>query len=126
MIDDRLDKMLKMREEYMIALHKFIPEGHPSEWPIDIIQKKNQQLIRDLAVRGIEELFEAIFLLKNYKPHKKTESSEFDREKFLEEIIDSLNYILSIPVLMGFTVDDVFRKYCEKDEVIHDRLKRGY
>ena len=101
------------------------PDSYP-DFPIDISSKKSQQFCRDLALRGVEEMFEALQHLKNWKPHRQTEITEFDRSEFLEEIVDAFNYFLSILVLTGFSADDLMDAYRKKDEIINTRLESGY
>lgn len=96
------------------------------DWPLDLSKKENQQHVRDMALRGVEEMFEALQHLKNWKPHRKTEITEFDREEFLEEIVDAFNYFLSILVLTGFDDCDLMNAYRRKDEIINERLRTGY
>ena len=71
-------------------------------------------------------MFEALGHLKNWKPHRQTEVPEFDREKFLEEMVDSFNYFFSLIILAGFTADEFYEMYHKKDKIIHERLKTGY
>ena len=79
-----------------------------------------------MALRGVEEMFEAVQHLKNWKPHRKTEITEFDRDEFLEEIVDAFNYFFSLLVLTGVSADDLYDAYVKKDSIIHDRLRTGY
>ena len=51
---------------------------------------------------------------------------DFDREKFLEEMVDSFNYFISLMVALGFTAEDLHRVYVEKDRVIHSRINQKY
>jgi dimeric dUTPase (all-alpha-NTP-PPase superfamily) len=71
-------------------------------------------------------MFEALQHLKNWKPHKKTESPDFDREEFLEEVVDAFNYFFSLLVLTGVSSGELYEAYCKKDQIIHERLKTGY
>ena len=79
-----------------------------------------------MALRGVEEMFEALQHLKNWKPHRKTEITEFDRDEFLEEIVDAFNYFFSILILTGFDDNDLMNAYRKKDKIINDRLESGY
>ena len=119
MENDRLTEIFDMRVRFMEALGS-------TDWPLDLSQKKNQQYVRDIALRGVEEMFEALQHLKNWKPHRQTDISDFDRDEFLEEVIDAFNYFFELILLTGFTGDDFFEMYQKKDKVIHDRLKTGY
>ena len=122
---DSLKTMFDLRESFMLALNDKVPENK-IEWPLDISKKQSQQQCRDIALRGVEEMFEALQHLKNWKPHRKTEVSEFDREEFLEEMVDAFNYFFSILILLGFDHNDLYDAYVKKDAVIHERLHKGY
>jgi len=122
---DKLDEMFRLRQSFMEAMKNAKPGIYPS-WPVDISEKESQQLLRDTALKGVEEMFEALGHLKNWKPHRTTEITEFDRDEFLEEIVDAFNYFFSILVLTGVTSDELFNTYVKKDDIIHKRLQTGY
>lgn len=125
MTDDMLKEMFRLREGFMLAMTKINPDIHPT-WPVDLTDKASQQILRDTALKGVEEMFEALQHLKNWKPHKQTEIKEFDREEFLEEVVDAFNYFFSLLVLTGVDADELFDAYIKKDRIIHDRLRTGY
>lgn len=125
MSDCRLQKMLELRESFM----KSLAQKQPSvlqKWPLDIKEKASQQTVRDTVLKGVEEMFEALQHLKNWKPHRTTEVADFDHEAFLEEYVDAFNYFLSVLVMLGITSDELFESYVKKDKIIHDRINRGY
>ena len=122
---DKLQSMFDKRESFMKALKNRNPNICP-EWPVDLTDKASQQHLRDTALKGVEEMFEALQHLKNWKPHRNTEIKDFDREEFLEEVVDAFNYFLSLLVMTGVTADELFDAYSKKDEIIHKRLKTGY
>ncbi len=124
-MSDKLEVMFSRREDFMRALQERFPGSYPV-WPLDLTDKKSQQFCRDLTLRGVEEVFEALQHLKNTKTHRMTEVTDFDKDAFLEEIVDSFNYFLSVVIITGFTPDDLYRAYCEKDNKIHERLRDGY
>lgn len=124
-MEDSLESMFKLREKFMLALNERVPENSV-DWPLDISKKSSQQYCRDVALRGVEEMFEALQHLKNWKPHRQTEISDFNREDFLEEIVDAFNYFFSILVLLGFDHKDLYDAYVKKDSIIHERLEKGY
>ena len=125
MSKDKLDTMFSLRESYMEKLRDSIPHSYP-DWPLDLSSKEDQQFCRDMALRGVEEMFEALQHLKNWKPHRRTEVKDFDNDKFLEEIVDAFNYFFSIIVLTGHSSDDLYDAYIKKNDVIHERLDNGY
>ena len=122
---DKLDEMFRLRQAFMESMKSSKPGIYPS-WPVDISEKESQQLLRDTALKGVEEMFEALGHLKNWKPHRTTEITEFDRDEFLEEIVDAFNYFFSILVLTGVTSDELYDTYVKKDDIIHKRLQTGY
>ena len=122
---DKLDMMFSLRESYMKKLKNQIPGDYP-EWPLDLSSKSDQQFCRDMALRGVEEMFEALQHLKNWKPHRRTEITDFDNDEFLEEIVDAFNYFFSIIVLTGHSADDLYNAYIKKNNIIHERLANGY
>jgi dimeric dUTPase (all-alpha-NTP-PPase superfamily) len=117
--------MFELRRSFMESLNEKIPGSTPISM-VDLSSKEDQQICRDVALRGVEEMFEALQHLKNWKPHRQTEVSGFDRDKFLEEMVDAFNYFFSLLIMTGFDADDLFKEYLRKDEIIHKRLEEGY
>tara|TARA_A100001011_G_scaffold379234_1_gene444988 strand:+ start:6502 stop:6873 length:372 start_codon:yes stop_codon:yes gene_type:complete len=122
---DKLNEIFDRRLRFMSALKERKPDEYPA-WPIDLSDKKSQQHLRDLSLRGVEEMFEALQHLKNWKPHRDTELKEFNRDEFLEEVVDAFNYFFSVLVLVDVDAAELFDAYCSKDKKIHDRLRSGY
>ena len=122
-MSDRLERVFELREEFMNLINEKVDGAYPN-WPVDLSKKKNQQAIREFAFRGMEELFEALLHLKNWKDHREETYGvpEFDREEFLEEMIDAFNYFLAIIVLAGVDHEDFFAAYVRKHGIISDRL----
>jgi len=121
-----LQKMFKLRNEFISEMREARPGSYP-DLPLNLSKKNSQQFCRDLALRGVEEMFEALQHLKNWKPHRMTEFNEGpDREEFLEEIVDALNYFFSLLIASGFNEDDLYESYVRKHEIIMNRLKEGY
>lgn len=122
----KLEEMFKLRLSFMNMMKEHIPESYP-EFPVDITEKSSQQVCRDLALKGVEEMFEALQHLKNWKPHRQTEiKEELDREEFLEEVVDALNYFFAMLVVTGFNEKELFDAYIKKDTKIRKRLEEGY
>ena len=118
---DALAQIFSLRREFMKLISSKIPDAYP-DWPIDLREKKNQQAIRELAFRGMEELFEALLHLKNWKDHRDG-VTEFNREEFLEEMIDSFNYFLAIMILVDVDEEEFITAFRNKHKIICNRLK---
>lgn len=122
----RLEEQFSKRLSFIEEMKKVHPSSYPT-FPIDMSEKSSQQFCRDLALRGVEEMFEALQHLKNWKPHRVTEIREkVDKEEFLEEIVDALNYFYSMLIVVGVDAKDLHEAYLKKDMKIRDRLKNGY
>ena len=110
----------------MEMMKETIPGSYP-DFPVDITEKSSQQVCRDLALKGVEEMFEALQHLKNWKPHRVTDvKEELDREEFLEEVVDALNYFFAMLIVTGFDEKELFKAYIKKDGKIRERLLNGY
>jgi len=116
--------MFHLREEFMNALNE--SSGIYPSWPLDVTKKESQQVLRESVLRGVEEIFEALQELKNSKPHRKTEITQFNKSAFIEENVDALNYFFTALILVGVTPDDLLESYKEKHRVIMKRLEDGY
>ena len=121
----KLEEMFKLRNKFIQRLEKEIPGSYPNI-PVDISSKKGQKLCRDLALKGVEEMFEALQHLKNWKPHRKTEMPEINREEFLEEIVDAFNYFMALLIVVDVDEEKLFEAYLKKDQKIRKRLDEGY
>lgn len=119
-MQDRLDEIFSMREDFMRLINSQIPDAYP-EWPVDLSNKGNQKAIREFAFRGMEELFEALLHLKNWKDHRDG-NTEFDRAEFLEEMIDAYKYFTAILILMDVDATEFFDAYVKKHDKICSRL----
>ena len=122
---DKLDKIFDLRESFMQRIRSARPGIYPA-WPVELSDKSSQQALRDSALKGVEEMFEALQHLKNWKPHRMTEVKEFNREEFLEETVDAFNYFFALLIMMGVTPDEFFDAYVKKDKIIHSRLDNNY
>jgi len=119
--------MFKKRLEFINEMKATIKGSYP-DFPLDMSQKESQQVCRDLALKGVEEMFEALQHLKNWKPHRQTDLSTemIDKDEFLEEIVDAFNYFFAMLIVTGFNENDLFDAFLMKDLVIRQRLKDGY
>lgn len=43
-----------------------------------------------------------------------------------EEYANKLFYLIAVSMCLGFTIEDVYKAYCDKNKVNYQRLERGY
>lgn len=123
---DKLETIFTHREEFLQLLIKRFPESFPNQWPVDITTKDSQKFIRQIALNGVEEMFEALGHLKNWKPHRTSDLPDIDQEEFLEEIVDAFNYFFNLLILCGVDSKKFFSAFERKHEIIKKRLTDGY
>ena len=123
----KLKEMFDLRKSFIERMQKERLGSYPIPVPLtNLSDKKSQQVCRDLALRGVEEMFEALQHLKNWKPHKLTEEKEFNKEEFLEEIVDAFNYFMALLIVVDVDHEKLFEAYLKKDQKIRKRLDDGY
>jgi len=123
MINDKLRSMFKQQESFMKLLKEY--RNFP-DWPTDITTKKGQQFCREIVFNSIEEYFEALQHLKNWKTHRLTEVKNIQKDKFLEELCDMLHYFVELVIIVGITPDELYDAYIAKGKVNETRIKNGY
>ena len=122
---DKLDNIFMRRLSFMSRLEDIRPGSYPND-RLDLSSKHTQQRLRDSALKGVEEMFEALQHLKNWKPHRFTDIPDFDREEFLEEVVDAFNYFFALLIQVGVTSDEFYDAFLKKDAIIHQRLDDKY
>jgi hypothetical protein len=120
---DKLREMFLQQEDFMRLLKEH--RGF-SGWPVDITTKIGQKECRDIGLNSIEEFFEALAHLKNWKKHRKSEIQEFDRPAFLEELSDMMHYFVELLLMLGVTPEEFYRAYMKKGEINEKRIKGNY
>lgn len=117
---DRLGEMYDQQCEHMSA---YGIEGEPVDqhW---LGSRKTQALLRENAGYIVEELYEAINLLKN-KPWKKA-FEPVDREAFLEELADVWHFFLQLHIVAGIVPQEIYTAYFRKSLINENRRAEGY
>lgn len=109
--DDGLFLMFEDQSEFMEVLKTH--RGFPA-FPVDITSKEGQQTCREASLGGIEEWFEALKHLRNWKKHRATEVKEIDKAEFLEEMCDAQHYFIEVLLLAGITPEEFLKAYLQK------------
>lgn len=120
---DMLMEMFEQQREFMELLQK--ERGFP-QFPVDLSTKDGQLLLKDIAHNAMDELFEAIQILKAAKHHRVSAPTDVDREKYVEELVDCLHYFIEVVIASGVSVEELFKAYVAKGEINRERILRGY
>ena len=66
MNEDKLNQIFDLRNSFMELIKNKFPDSYP-EWPIDLSSKQAQATCRETALKGVEEMFEALIGIYNIK-----------------------------------------------------------
>jgi hypothetical protein len=121
--DDKLRLMYGQQAEFMKLLRE--KRGFPA-FPLDLSEKSSQKFIKSIAFDAMGELFEAVQELKNSKGHRATEIDEFDREAYVEELVDTQHFLFEILLLSGVSLEEFFAAYMKKGDINEERIRNGY
>lgn len=86
--------------------------------------RDGQKNIRDMAFNVVQELCEAINLLKTHE--WTTDEKIVDINHYREEVADFLCFTIEWLILSGLTADDIFEIYTKKAEVNFFRIASKY
>jgi hypothetical protein len=120
---DKFAQMYEQQYQFMLLLKE--KRGFV-DFPVDMQSKLGQQACREAGIGCIEEFFESLANLKNWKKHRATEVKDLDRAAFLEEMSDSMHYFLEVLLLAGVSADEFFEIYMRKGETNIQRINEGY
>ncbi|WNN95773.1 dUTPase [Gordonia phage Fribs8] len=125
-VPDILVTMFAQQLEHMRAysdIQHTTPKIEPHQWG-DIQSPLVQAKVRESASYTVEELYEAVGLLKN-KPWKQSLRAT-DRAEFLEELADVWHFFIELHLLAGVDPEEVFRQYFMKSLKNVQRRAEGY
>ena len=119
---DRLDDAFERQTKFMDLLRQ---NDRLPEFPVDITTKQGQRLIKECIFNLTEELFEASYTLKN-RMHRLTDDREIDFDHYKEELGDAFAFFLEVCILSGIDADELFAEYKRKNQIVRERLEKGY
>jgi|SRR5215218_8337477 len=122
-IPDILCTMFKQQRAHMQAYSELGHTLEPHLWG-ELDHRKTQAAIREFAGYTIEELYEAIHILKN-KPWKR-QNTVTDIEAFHEELADAWHFWIELHIIAGIDPLEVFRAYFRKAFININRQQTGY
>lgn len=121
-MSDRFEDMFAKQAEFMELLRQ---NDKIPEWPVDMTSKPGQRLIKETIFNLCEELFEASFTLKN-RVHRMSDARLVDMDHYKEELGDAMAYFIEVCIFSGFSPEEMYQEYIRKNQVVRDRLKKGY
>lgn len=138
-VGDKLDRIFSAQKDLMIK-YKPIAELHHSKifksdvkynddvWSggeHNLHTREGNSVIKEMIQAAMQELAEAVQVLKNWKPWKQTEVPT-DSEHWKEEMVDCLHFYVEALLLAGVTSDELYELYFKKKEVNDFRIESKY
>jgi NTP pyrophosphatase (non-canonical NTP hydrolase) len=112
---DKLDLIFEI-QDYFMKKYKV------KKLSLDL--KEGQELVRKYVYYMIEELFEAMNLLKN-RTWTKT-NYDVDRSRLADEVADFLAFLIQVLVLLEFDSEKLFECFVKKMIINDFRIRSNY
>lgn len=93
-------------------------------------QKDRQEFINLNLLACLDELSESMretaWKNPNYIKHGWKKEQKFNNEKFKEELIDLWHFIINLSLAANLNPEELYRRFCNKNKINHERQKNGY
>jgi hypothetical protein len=121
-IMDKLHDIFERQTRFMEILRD---NDKLPEWPVDLTTKPGQRLLKEAIFCMIEEITEASYTLKN-RMHRLTDDRALDIDHYKEELGDALAYFIEVCILSGISPDEMYNEYKRKNQIVVERIEKGY
>lgn len=136
---DKLDKIFAAQKDLMLK-YRPIAETHQSKifkndvkysdgvWEggeHNLHTREGNSVIKEMIQAAMQELAEAVQVMKNWKPWKITEVPT-DIDHWKEEIVDSVHFLVEAMLLSGMTSEELYELYFKKHEINSFRINSNY
>ena len=119
---DKLDKIYrhqKMLQEKLGTLDKIKKSDSMKQQYIN-------QMILALHEEAVEIMRETAYKNPDYVPFGWKKGQKFDEEKFKEEIIDIIHFVMNLCIVAKMDTEEIYLRYLNKNKENFDRKDRGY
>lgn len=89
-------------------------------------QQYINQMILALHEEAVEIMRETAYKNPDYVPFGWKKHQEYNEEKFKEEIIDIIHFVLNLCIVAGMGPDEIYNKFMEKNKENGKRKDDGY
>lgn len=116
-----LEEMFKIQKNFTVNMERDINN-------IDINNLTYQQqcdILKDYAYSVIEEIVEFVRELET-KRHKKIIRNRFDRQKVLDELVDSFKHWTNLLIISKFSIEDFKQAWINKTNIVSKRLEQEF
>lgn len=89
-------------------------------------QQYINQNILALHEEAVEIMRETAYKNPDYVPFGWKKGQQFNEEKFKEEIIDIIHFVMNLAIISGMSSEEIYNRYLNKNKENHQRQKDGY
>ncbi len=89
-------------------------------------QQYINQMILALHEEAVEIMRESPYKNPNYVPFGWKKEQKFNIEKFKEEIIDIIHFVINLCIVVDMKPQEIYDKYLNKNKENHQRQKDNY
>ena len=79
-----------------------------------------------LHEEAVEVLYATQYKDPAFVPFGWKRGQTFDRENFLEEVVDLLHYVINLALVEGMTSGELYERYLQKNKENHGRIDNGH
>lgn len=119
---DKLDDIFKNQydlQKYLGTFEKF----NSSE---AMRQQYINQMILAIHEEAVEIMKESAYKNPDYVPFGWKKGQEFNKDKFKEEIVDIIHFIVNLCISVNMTSDELYNRYMKKNQENYKRKDKGY
>jgi len=89
-------------------------------------QQYINQMILALHEEAVEIMRETAYKNPDYMPFGWKKGQKFNNEKFKEEIIDIIHFVMNLCIIAKMNPDEIHERYLNKNKENHQRQEDGY
>ena len=119
---DKLDEIFEKQKELQTRLGT-LEKASESE---SMKQQYINQMILALHEEAVEIMRETGYKNPDLVPFGWKKGQKFDNEKFKEEIIDIIHFVMNLCIISGMDSKEIYERYIGKNKENHERQNHGY
>ena len=119
---DKLDLIYKYQKELQESLGIYKKIGTSKKMKQQYI---NQNILA-LHEEATEIMRETAYKNPKYMPFGWKKNQKFNNEKFKEEIIDIIHFVINLCIISGMDSEEIFNRYLNKNKENHKRKEDNY
>lgn len=125
---DNLEGMLKLQEKLQSRLGTLnFTKGLGGSYKSELDRTNFIKAHAQYCEAELHEMLRELRFFKSWKQYNWTAEEEKERfDNAQEEFIDALHFMLNIAIALDLDSDSIFKLYCKKNQINHERQDNNY